>query len=152
MTEKWDKRFIELAKHVAGWSRDESTKCGAVVVKDKRIVSTGFNGFPRNTDDSPKLYEDREEKLLRVLHAEINALLYAKEPLEGCTCYVHPMPPCSQCAAALIQAGITRVVSIEPTGMLQGRWSHSHRVATQMFKEAGVELVYCGEQQEESKP
>jgi len=73
---KWDSRFMDLARLVASWSKDPSTQVGAVIVdQDKRIVSTGFNGFPRCVNDSPV---DREVKLLRTIHAEENALLFAR--------------------------------------------------------------------------
>ena len=49
-----------MAEHVSSWSKDPSTKVGAVIAKDKRIVSLGFNGFPENTNDSMDIYEDRE--------------------------------------------------------------------------------------------
>src|SRR5215211_1547674 len=68
---KWDYRFLQAAELFASWSKDPSNQVGAVVVRpDKTIASTGFNGFPRNTDDSQELYENRDEKLRRVKHAE----------------------------------------------------------------------------------
>ena len=57
---KWDKRFVELSKHVATWSKDPSTQVGAAVVDGQLcVVSLGFNGFPRGVDDSPELYADK---------------------------------------------------------------------------------------------
>lgn len=118
---KWDARYLDLAQHVAGWSRDPSTKVGAVVVRpDKTIASMGFNGFPRGVLDDERL-NDREVKLRMILHAEQNAILSAHERLAECTVYVWPMPPCSHCAAVLIQAGIKRVVAPSP----QRRWVES---------------------------
>mgnify|MGYP002128816433 CR=1 FL=1 len=78
---KWDARFIALASLVASWSKDPSTQVGAVIVdQDKRIVSTGFNGFPQGVNDAPV---DREVKLLRTIHAEDNALLFARRNVAG---------------------------------------------------------------------
>jgi dCMP deaminase len=80
-----------------------------VLVLEKRILSVGFNGFPQNLSDSLELYEDREYKLAVTVHAESNAILNAAKngaKTQSCTAYV-TFPPCSQCAAALIQAGVT---------------------------------------------
>jgi dCMP deaminase len=139
---KWDLRYIEMAYMVAGWSKDPSTKCGAVITDGKRLVSVGFNGFPQNTNDDPKLYEDREEKYRRVQHSERNAILFAQRSLKDCTMYVVPMPPCSQCAGMIIQSGITRVVTIEATGSNKKRWGKDIQSTLTMFGEAGVVVEY----------
>lgn len=76
---KWDHRFLELAELVGSWSKDPSTQVGAVIVDiDNRIVSTGFNGFPRGCLDHADTLGDRDRKLLRTIHAEDNALLFAR--------------------------------------------------------------------------
>ena len=101
---------------VANWSKDPSTKCGAVITHpDHRVVSVGFNGFPKGTSDDIELYNNRDEKYRRVVHSEKNAILFAKGiDLNDCIMYIVPMPPCSQCAGMIIQSGIKRVVTIEP--------------------------------------
>ena len=137
--DKWDKRFLEMAELVSTWSRDPSTQCGAVIVRGKHIVSVGFNGFPAGCADDEGLYENRELKYARILHAEMNAILSAKQDLTGCTIYVHPMLPCSRCAASIIQAGISTVVAIDPTDDMKARWAESLKLSTDMFHEAGVE-------------
>ena len=81
----WDHRFLVMAQLVAGWSKDPSSKVGSVITDGKRIVSLGFNGFPAGTDDNPAIYDDRERKYRRVLHAEPNAMSFAKRDLNGCT-------------------------------------------------------------------
>ena len=141
MSIKWDRRFLSIAKNVSLWSRDPSTKCGAVITRGKFVVSLGFNGFPAGVSDANDLYADRETKLLCVLHSEVNAVLSAKQDLTGCTIYVHPMPPCSNCAAVIIQAGITRVVTKRADDSTMSRWSKSHEQASRMFEEAGVTLT-----------
>jgi dCMP deaminase len=138
---KWDKRLINLAEHIAGWSKDPSTKCGAVITKNKRIISVGFNGFAMGCNDSPEIYEDRSRKYKRVLHAEQNAILFANQDLTDCTCYVWPMPPCSTCCAMLIQKGITRIVTIEPSDEQNSRWGDMFKETEAMCREAKVELV-----------
>jgi dCMP deaminase len=134
---KWDRRFLDLAQQVAGWSKDPSTKVGAVIVRpDRTIASLGYNGFPRGTDDHESIYAARPLKLLRTVHAELNAILSAREPLHGCTIYVSPLCPCSNCAAAIIQAGITRV--IYRMGELRPEWAESFQVTEDLFAEADV--------------
>lgn len=143
--QKWDYRFLDMATLVATWSKDPSTKCGAVVVRpDYSIVSTGFNGFPKGCDDSRDMYYDRDTKLSRVVHAEMNALLQAHEPLHGCTMYTYPPgfgPSCDRCTAHIIQAGITRVVYKRDVSDFASRWKEAAERGLAMYEEAGVEVV-----------
>lgn len=141
---KWDRRFLGLANLVATWSKDPSTGVGAVIVDDKhRIVSMGFNGFPRAVRDDDAILENREEKLRRTIHAEANAILFAPRSVEGCTIYV-THPPCAKCAATIIQAGITRVVSRPPWAAFVERWADDIRSAGEMFAESGTAFDYLG--------
>jgi dCMP deaminase len=131
----WDARFLALAQHIAGWSKDPSTKVGAVVVDDhRRLVGAGYNGLPRGVTDHPDL--PRDEKLRRTIHAEANALLFSAKT-EGCTLYV-THPPCSSCAATAIQAGITRIVAITPAPEFAERWAESCKSTEAMLAEAGI--------------
>lgn len=139
---KWDVRFLELAEFIGTWSKDTSTRVGAVIVdRERRIAGVGFNGFARGCSDAPELYEDRETKLRRVVHAEVNAVLFAGRSVRGCTIFTHPFPPCSRCAAMLIQAGIARVVAPAPTPELKARWGADLEEAARMFAEAEVAFV-----------
>lgn len=132
----WDKRFLELASHVASWSKDPSTKVGAVIVRpDKTVASIGFNGLPRGVEDSETRLHDRTLKYPMTVHAEVNAILHAREPLHGYTIYVAPLNPCSNCAAAIIQSGIKRVMAMAE---INPRWEESNALAQTMFEEAGV--------------
>ena len=140
--EIWDKRFLQLAEQIASWSKDPSTKVGAVIVAPlNRIVSTGYNGFARNIDDSLERYDNRELKYKLVIHAEANALLFAQRNLNDCSIYVHPFMPCSSCANLIIQSGIMRVVSLKLTKEKEERWKESFDLSTALFNEAGVDLV-----------
>jgi dCMP deaminase len=133
---KWDQRFLGLAAHVAQWSKDPSTQVGAVIVDEKnRVVSLGFNGFPRGVEDRDM---PREQKLLRTIHAEVNALLFARQDVEGCTMYV-THPPCAQCAAKIVQAGIKEVVCLISDVSYCTRWESDMTEALDMYIEAGVE-------------
>lgn len=139
---KWDARYLDLARHVAGWSRDPSTKVGCVIVRsDKTIVSIGFNGFPRGVKDTAERLSDRETKLALTLHAEQNAVLSAHERIDDCTVYVWPIPPCSHCAAALIQSGVSRVVSPQPSE----RWAKSCCDGRAMMEECDVKSEWVSQ-------
>jgi dCMP deaminase len=143
---KWDYRFIRIANEVQSWSKDPSTKCGCVLVKDRRILSTGYNGLPANLSDSLTRYQDREYKLATIIHAEKNAIFNAAKngsTTEGSTAYV-TWPPCSQCASALIQAGVTKVVCPDPATSPE-RWRGNFKIANEMLYEAGVFVLYFGE-------
>ena len=139
---KWNIRFLKLAKYISVWSKDPSIKCGAVITNDKQVISLGFNGFPQSVHDNKQIYMDREEKLRRVQHAERNAILFAQRDLWGYEIYIYPMPPCSQCAGAIIQAGIQKVITIKPTKEQKERWKKDFATMETMFKEAEVELEY----------
>jgi len=128
---------MSLAEHVATWSKDPSTQVGCVIVdKQNRVVSLGFNGFPRGIKDLTDRYNDKETKYLFVAHAERNALDNAPLSVEGCTLF-SPLLPCNECAKSIIQKGIAKVVSYEPTeDRPHLRWD----ITKQMFLEAGVQL------------
>ena len=108
---KWDNRYVRLAQEVATWSKDPSTKVGAVLVRpNNSVASTGFNGFPPGHDDSPALYADRAYKYQHVVHAEINALEFLTgETPSGFTLYTS-FPCCPNCMEAAVKAGVTAVV------------------------------------------
>jgi dCMP deaminase len=97
----------------------------------------GYNGFPRRMCDDSALYSDRETKYSRVIHAEVNAILTAREPLNGYTLYTWPLSTCDRCSVLVIQSGITRVVSLFN---LEPRWDEALKKAASYYKEAGVEL------------
>ena len=142
----WDQRFIRIAQEVQSWSKDPSTKCGCVLVKDRRILSTGYNGLPANLSDSLDRYQDREFKLATIIHAEKNAIFNAAKngsTTEGSTAYV-TWPPCSQCASALIQAGVAKVVCPNPSTAPE-RWRANFLIANELLFEAGVTVLYFGD-------
>lgn len=144
--DKWDRRFLRIAHEVMTWSKDPGTTVGCVLVKDKRIIATGYNGFPANLSDSLPLYKNREYKLAITIHAEKNALFNAAKNgahTEGCSAYV-TFPPCSQCAAALIQAGVKYVFCPDPR-MAPERWQKSFKTASDILTEAGVKTLYYSE-------
>ena len=138
--EKWHVRFIKLAHEVATWSIDPSTKVGCVLVKNKRVISTGYNGFPKNISDSFDRLMDREQKYEMTVHAEINAITTAAlhgVSTEGATAYV-TFNPCSRCAAVLINAGIDSIY-VSTANDIPTRWLENFILASKMLAEAGVE-------------
>lgn len=142
ITDKWQKRYIEAAKMVATWSLDPSRKIGAVIIGDKgQIKSQGYNGFPRGIKDLPERYEDRQTKYKYVCHAEANAVynaLHNGTSVLGDTIYVTGLPVCHECAKAIIQVGIKKVVY--DTDIEDGvGWQESCLMALSMFDECGVE-------------
>lgn len=139
----WDCRFIELAAQIATWSKDPSTKVGAVLTDHhRRVLGTGYNGFPRGVPDNTHWYSDKEEKYPRVVHAEMNALLGNKT--EGATLYTYPLPPCPDCAKHIIQADVSRVVIYDNRGK-NAKWAESfERHSYPMLEQAGIEVKVCG--------
>ena len=135
---KWDLRFLEMARNAASWSKDPSTQVGSVIVDDdKRVVSVGYNGFPKGVSDDERLY-DREEKYKMIVHAERNALLFANKDVKNCNLFTYPFMPCSVCAGMIIQAGIKRVVTVKNSN---NRWQKDFVISRKMFKEAEVDLI-----------
>lgn len=109
---KWDLRFLELAYLVSTWSKDPSTRCGAVIVRpDRTVCSVGYNGFPRNLPDDPVQLQSRDAKYSQIIHAEVNALVHAREPVTGYALYTWPFLSCDRCTVQMLQAGISRFVA-----------------------------------------
>lgn len=139
-TERWDRHYLELARFWADLvSKDPSTKVGAVVVSaDGKREFLGYNGFPRGVLDLEERLNDRPQKYARVVHAELNAILKAGREAEGGTLYC-TLFCCNECAKAIIQSGIRRVVTPAPES---GRWDDAHKISREMFEEAGVEVAH----------
>lgn len=146
----WDKRFMDLAKHIALWSKDRSTKLGAVIVDDNhRILSVGYNGFPQGCDDSKESRHERPAKYLYTEHAERNAIYNAGRngvKLQGATIYV-PIPSCVDCTRAIIQTGIKKVVFGLPDPEEQKRlWqTFNFDVSLELFREVDVKVQWYNE-------
>jgi dCMP deaminase len=142
----WDHRFLRIAHEVQSWSKDPSTKCGCVLVRERRIISTGYNGLPSSLSDKLDRYTDRDFKLSVIIHAEKNALFNAAKngaTTEGSTLYV-TWPPCSQCASAVTQAGVSTVVCPDPNSGPE-RWVENFTLANDLLYEAGVKVLYYSE-------
>ncbi len=135
----WDHYFLEHARVAATRSKDPSSQVGAIIVRDRTILSTGYNGFPRGVnDDIPERYE-RPTKYTWVVHGEENAILNACRNgvgVMGATLYVTPFAPCVPCAKAIIQSGIREVVI--DARIENPRWVEEFKVADTILKAAKV--------------
>lgn len=137
----WDEYFLMIANVAATKSKDPSTQVGAVITRrDRTIVSVGYNGFPRGVADTPERLSNREIKYQLIVHGEMNAILTAKESLQGCTLYCTFMP-CDRCFVHVIQTGIKRVVFPKPTPDQLQRWAEAFARVRMLAVEAGIELV-----------
>lgn len=141
---KWDLRFLANAKLIASYSKDR-TKIGAIITKDKHILSSGYNGFPASIEDSNERLTNRELKLKYTIHAEMNAILHAGKygiKLEDATCYIYGLNPCQECAKHIVSSGIKRVVfSVRSSHNNSPEWNEQFSFVKELFKEANIELV-----------
>lgn len=143
LSNKWDIRFLELAKQVSKWSKDPSRQIGAIAVDDRSVIAQGYNGFPRGIEDSAKRYEDRDIKYKFVVHAEMNVIYnatYNGVSLDGATLYVWGLPVCSDCAKGIIQTGIERVVM--PMQEIPEHWVESWTLTQLLLNEANVKWEF----------
>ena len=130
---------MRMAHEVASWSKDPSTKVGCVLVKDRKIISMGYNGFPRLVEDDLNRLIDREVKYEMTVHAEQNAVITAALhgiSTAGSTAYV-TFSPRSRCAAVLINAGISTVV-VSAADDIPSRWLKNFQLAAELLNEAGI--------------
>ena len=137
----WDEYFMGIALLSAKRSKDPSTQVGACIVdEDNKVVSIGYNGMPRQLDESKLTWEKGEglnSKYLYVCHAEFNAILNIRNgsSLKGCTLYV-TLFPCNECAKAIIQTGIKKIIYLSD----KYADSISTLASKKMFELAGVKL------------
>jgi len=142
----WTDYFYNIAQQVKEKSKDERTKVGAVIVgKDKEIVSTGYNSFPRGIVDNRPERQERPEKYYWFEHAERNAIYNAARigvSTKGCTMYLTCGIPCADCARGIINAGISRIFVTRAQGLNSQKWQDSAERSLEMFEEAGVNVQW----------
>ncbi len=140
----WDGRFMRLALHVAEWSKDRSTKVGAVIAgQENEVRSIGYNGFPRNINDDEPSRHERPAKYSWTEHAERNAIYNAARigvPLEGCRIYL-PWFPCIDCARAIVQSGLKELIAFKPDTD-HPKWGEDFKLAISLFDESGVQVRF----------
>lgn len=154
---RWLNYFFQLAVTVSTQSKDFRTRVGCVVVDDyKRILATGFNGFPVGLEDTLGRYQDRSYKLLHVCHAEANAICQAASSgisFRGASLFV-TLQPCFECSKLIIQSGIKTVYYLSPSEEEDKRrkeskerlepshldWRANNESALKMLHECGIEV------------
>ncbi|PRX34221.1 dCMP deaminase [Paraburkholderia sp. BL18I3N2] len=136
----WDSRYMQLAKHVGGWSKDRSRKVGCVILGPTGdVLAMGFNGFPRGLDDDNDERHARPAKYLWTEHAERNAIYNAGRigvSLVGARMYL-PWFPCVDCARAIVQSGIVELVAFRPD-FEDAQWGEGFSVSLALLQEAGT--------------
>ncbi|NLF89408.1 cell division protein DedD [Candidatus Bathyarchaeota archaeon] len=146
----WDRYFLDMCEAVAARATCDRGKCGSVIVKDKRIMTTGYVGAPAGLPHCDEAGHDLRRMIneegqitqhcVRTLHAEQNAILQAARfgiPLEGSTLYCK-MTPCRTCAMMVVNAGIKRVVC-------EKRY-HADKDTIEIFRQAGIDLTIMNEE------
>lgn len=139
----WDTCFMLLALVISLRSKDPSTKVGSVIVDSKnRIVSLGYNGFPRGCSDHeyPWTKEpNKDNKYLYVVHSEQNAVSNSSKSLEGCKIYV-TLFPCNKCSQVLIQEGVKEIVYLNNKSFE----NEIYKASLRMLKSSGVVIRPIG--------
>ena len=143
--DKWDKRFMEMTRLVSTWSScyKQNRQVGAIIVRDKRILTTGYNGAPAGVESCKERGECLREKLgiasgtrqemCYAVHAEQNAIIQAAKlglTLQGATLYCTHQP-CSMCTRIIINSGIERVVYEQ---------GYPDDFSIELFNAAGIKL------------
>ncbi len=144
VSDKWDLRYLRVAKEVSTWSKDPSTQVGAVTVKPHygQILTQGYNGFPRALQDLPERLEERITKYKYTIHAEMNCIYNASLlglSLLNAHMYIWGLPLCSECAKGIIQAGISKVIVCYPE-KIHEPWISSWEMSKNMLYEAGCTI------------
>ena len=144
---RWVEYFRKLAHTVKLKSKDENTQIGAIIVgKDKEIISTGYNSFPRGINDGVKARQERPEKYFWFEHAERNAIYNAARigvSTDGTTMYLNCGIPCADCTRGIINAGIVRIFCERGEHGAKGiKWEESAERSWDMLEEAGVEVCF----------
>ena len=149
--DKWDKRFMDLTENIASWSSCCRRQVGAIIVMDKRIIATGYNGAPAGIEtcvdkksclrNEMGIESGTRAELCYAVHAEQNAVTQAARmgvSVKGATIYVTHQP-CVLCAKILINAGIKRIVY---------KYGYPDEFSLDLLNEAGIEIVKYSEEEE----
>ena len=136
----WDEYFMGLAHLSAFRSKDPSTQVGAVIVDEShRVVSIGYNGLPRGCSDDEFPWEREGDtlntKYAYVVHGELNAILNSIKSLKGCTVYVTHFP-CNECAKAIVQSKISRVIYLSD----KHKDKDSFKASKRILENAGIKI------------
>ena len=134
-----DDTCLRICELLSRSSPDPSTKVGALVLRNYKIIGSGYNNFPQNTNQDPLLWADREEKYRRVVHAEQNALIgiNARNAILYTTMF-----PCSTCCGVIINAGIIQINTFLIPEAFALRWNMSIESSRSMLRSSGVEVKF----------
>jgi dCMP deaminase len=139
----WDEWFMKQVYLVAEKSKDPRTKIGAILTKDNRIISSGYNGFPIGINDHSYRYLDKETKYKFVVHAEHNAVLSCARfgiSSMGSTLYTNGIP-CDSCMKSIIQGGVEKIVIHKHwPDMTSLKWIESIKVSKIMMEESHIRI------------
>lgn len=144
---EWTNYFLGIAEQVKLKSKDESTQIGAVIVgKDKEILSTGYNSFPRGLDDNLSERQERPEKYYFMVHAEANAIVNAAKngiSINGSKIFLTCGIPCSECTKLIINSGIKEIICKNVDNDVKGDiWAKSKEKSIEMIKECNIKLSF----------
>ncbi len=137
----WNFYFLKMASLIAKKSKDPRTKIGAVIVKDKQIISSGYNGFPKGVSDDDRLNKDNKNTFM--VHAEANAIIQCAKNGTSCdksTLYTFA-PPCCECSKLIINSGIKYVKILESYYQIFSKrddWKESVKHAIDILNESGI--------------
>jgi dCMP deaminase len=138
----WKIKYLDLAQHFSTWSKDPSSKIGAVVVGiNGQILSTGYNGFPRGIEDTKERLNNRDQKYPLIVHAEMNCIYNAADlgvSLRGASLFVYGLPVCEHCSLGIIQSGIKYVCMRVNSDKDITKWTDSFKKTAANFEEAGI--------------
>jgi len=143
----WTEYFLNIAEQVKLKSKDQSTQIGAVIVGiDNEVLSTGYNSFPRDLDDSLPERQERPEKYFWFEHAERNAIYNAARvgiPLKGSSIYLTSGLPCMDCARGIVNSGIKIVYCKQIcTTKNKDKWDESQRKSLELLRECDVDVIF----------
>mgnify|MGYP001947964747 CR=1 FL=1 len=133
---------MNLAKTWSQNSKDPSSKIGAVAVRDGNVLALGYNGFPKGLKDNDFRLNDRDTKYKLTVHAELNVVYNAAKngvSLEGSTMFIYGLPMCSDCALAMIQAGVKHIVLDQESVVRRKDWVEKWDITKSILKEANIE-------------
>jgi dCMP deaminase len=140
----WNSKFMSIAKNISQWSKDISIGVGAVIVKDNRIISTGYNGFPERIDDEKPERHERPTKYFWTVHAEENSIINCARigvSTEGADMYCTWFP-CASCARMIVNAGIKKIICGQKPDLTNERFGKEFEIVLEMLHEADVDIEY----------
>ena len=138
----WDEYFMRMCYLIAQKSHDPKTRIGSVLVRDRNIIATGYNSFPRNIKDLPERYNDRELKRKIINHSEENTILTSARlgiNTSNTTLYTFGIP-CVSCCKILLQGSVIEIVTHNqwPNLIHNQEWVESIKLSKMLIDEAGV--------------